>query len=517
MGSLGPGNSEEQVTDIYDGGLHNLADRLHGRILENINTCFVKPSTATPTEKEWLPLCNFDYLWMTYYTPLICTFTLTDQIHHFGSASGAVQHLKDSLAEALVLFYPLAGRVLTKDGPPRIHCSDAGAVFTEASIDADMAELRTDDFLPLPLLSGLVAAGLGDYPVLPEMPAGLPALIIQVTHFKCGGIALAANWSHGAADGHSGLHFMKSWSELARGAQVSLLPDHRRDLVKPRDPPVPTELVKAVAVSPDAQVTASKTVAGKDQVIKISVENSPVPMSKADILGSTLEARTEAKLTRVTTKILEFTKDEISQMRKAATDHCNPSTHFTRADCMFTHLWRTIVRSRNLPSTARVRLWILVEGRKKLSLPVGYFGNVIGRIPVITTVNELLNGPFSETAALIHSGIASITTEWFQGFVDWVQTREPGQYQLAAEELGPGADCSISHLVWFPFYDLDFGFGTPTCSMPNALHAPSHADVGSAFVSPSSHGADRMVVMTNLESRAVRRFISMAHDIPAAQ
>lgn len=173
--------TENQQADTVEGGLHDVDDRLQGRVLENIKTSFVKPSIATPIEKEWLPLCNLDYWWMAFYTPLLCTFTLTvDQIYRFGSAAGVVRHLKDSLAEALVLFYPLAGRVLTKDGPPRIHCNDAGAVFTEASVDVDMAELRTEDFLPLPLLSGLVAAGLEDYPVLPQTPDGLPGLIIQV-------------------------------------------------------------------------------------------------------------------------------------------------------------------------------------------------------------------------------------------------------------------------------------------------------------------------------------------------
>ena len=170
--------TEERDGDAVDNGFHNLEDRLQGRVLENISTCFVKPSTATPIEKEWLPLCKLDYLWMPFYTPILCTFTLAD--HRFGSAAGVVQHLKDSLAEALVLFLPLAGRLLTKDGPPRIHCNDAGAVFTEASVDVDMAELGTDDFQPVPSLSGLAAAGFEKYPTLPQMPDGLPVLIIQV-------------------------------------------------------------------------------------------------------------------------------------------------------------------------------------------------------------------------------------------------------------------------------------------------------------------------------------------------
>ncbi|KAG0588533.1 hypothetical protein KC19_2G249800 [Ceratodon purpureus] len=494
---------EAKAIDPVDNGLYVLEDRLQGRVLENASTCFVKASAVAAVEKEWLNLCQLDYIWMAFYTPFICTFTLTDQVHRFGSAAGVVQHLKDSLAEALVLFYPLAGRLLMKDGPPRIHCNNAGAVFTEASVDMDMAELKTDDFLPLPMLSGLVAAGFGQYPTLPQMPDGLPTLIIQVTHFKCGGITLAANWSHGVADGKSGLHFMKSWSEIARGAQVSLLPSHQRDLLKPRDPPIPGSLVEPSAVSPDAQAISSKMKAEKkDQESKASTENSPEAKPEG-------ESQTEEKKPQIASRTTEFTKEEITAIRKTATDHSNPETHLTRADCLSAHIWRTMTQARNRPNDARVRLWILIEGRKKLNFPPGYFGNVVAMTPVITTVNELLNCHVGDAAALIHTGIASITGEWFQGFVDFVHA-SGGKDMFAPEPLGPGSETGVSYLVRFPYYELDFGFGIPAFATRNTMGAWD----GLVFVLPSSRGADHMVVMPNLQPEELSNFIAMAHDIP---
>lgn len=179
MGS--EGESESGLPDkVLDSAIFVKEDRLQGRTLRDIHTSFVKPATATPGAQEWLPLSQLDYLMMVYYTPLLITFTV-DQIHRrFGTPSAVVQHWKASLAEALALFYPLAGRVFIKDATPRIHCNDAGAVFTEATVDADLVELRPDDFQPLPLLSGLAPAGLPNYPTLPHIPTGLPALIIQV-------------------------------------------------------------------------------------------------------------------------------------------------------------------------------------------------------------------------------------------------------------------------------------------------------------------------------------------------
>jgi hypothetical protein len=48
--------------------------------------------------------------------------------------------------------------------------------------------------------------------------------------------------------GQSGLHFMKSWSEISRGLQISLLPDLRRELVKPRKSPVSNNPFKASVI-----------------------------------------------------------------------------------------------------------------------------------------------------------------------------------------------------------------------------------------------------------------------------
>lgn len=477
---------ETEHDSTLDSTLYLKEDRLKGRKPKILHTSFIKPSSATPIAKAWLLLCHLDFLWMAYYTPLLCTFTV-DQVRQFGTASAVVQHLKDSLAETLVLFYPLAGRVVALDGPRRIHCNDAGAVFTEASVDLDVEDLRTEDFQPVPLLSGLAAAGLEKYPVLPEIATGIPALIIQVTHFKCGGIALAANWSHAVADGRSGFHFMKSWSEIARGLPVSLLPDHRRELVKPRDPLVPVDIADGVAFSPGARIAASQ----QSNLSSVTTPPEAKPNSNA-----------KRKPKQITTQIVEFSKDEITHLR-------NPNPNLTRADCLSTHLWRTIVRARKLSSDARVRLWVIMEGRKKCSLPDGYFGNVTGMTPTITTVNELLNEPIGTTANLIHDAITSVSGEWFQGMVDCFASVKEGESLFVPKPLGLGTECGVSYLVRFPFYELDFGFGLPGLSTRNTMGAWD----GLVFIVPSSRGEGHMVAMANLEPATASHFASMAHDL----
>lgn len=500
------GSNTDESSSVIDSGVV-LEDRLQGKSLEHVQTSFVAPSSATPSENEWLLLGKLDYLWVQYYTPIICSFPASQ--FGFGSAAAVVERLRGSLADALVLFYPLAGRVVTSDGPPRIHCNDAGAVFTEASVDVELVDLKMDDFQPQPLLSGMAAAGFKYYPALPTVEGGLPALVVQVTHFKCGGITLAVNWAHGVADGRSGLHFMKSWSEIGRGMEVSLLPYHRRDLIQPRNPPVSTNPFKPVTVSPGAEIALSNTTTENgNSDSKESVANSGIG-SEARGSGRTSTAEETKKKSHITPKAIELTKNEIASLKTHALEQ-NPSMHLSRADCVSTHLWRTIIKARNLPGNAVTRLWVHVEGRKMLNLPPGYFGNVIGMMTVITTAKELRDNPFASTAKIIHSSVGAITGEWFQDLVDFVQLMTPGASLTGKYAPKPAGEVAVSYLIHFPFYELDFGFGTPAHAMRNTMGAWD----GLNFILPSSCGPENMLLLANLDQDVLNRFVAMVHDIP---
>ncbi|KAL0319041.1 UNVERIFIED_CONTAM: Shikimate O-hydroxycinnamoyltransferase [Sesamum angustifolium] len=59
----------------------------------------------------------------------------------------------------------------------------------------------------------------------------------QVTHFKCGGVSLGVGMQHKIADGFSGLHFINTWSDMARGLDITTPPFIDRTLLRARDPP----------------------------------------------------------------------------------------------------------------------------------------------------------------------------------------------------------------------------------------------------------------------------------------
>ena len=62
---------------------------------------------------------------------------------------------------------------------------------------------------------------------------------MQVTFFKCGGVSLGTGIHHTVVDGYSGIHFINSWSEVARGINISQAPYIDRTLLQVKKTPTP--------------------------------------------------------------------------------------------------------------------------------------------------------------------------------------------------------------------------------------------------------------------------------------
>ncbi|GJX20555.1 shikimate O-hydroxycinnamoyltransferase-like protein [Tanacetum coccineum] len=128
--------------------------------------------------------------------------------------------MKKSLADVLVPFYPMAGRMgRDESGKLVINCNNEGALFVEAESDTCLDDFG--EFTPSPefkLLTPNVDYS-GDI-------SSYPLFFAQVTHFKCGGVALGCGVFHTLSDGLSSLHFINTWSDVARGLSVSIPPSN---------------------------------------------------------------------------------------------------------------------------------------------------------------------------------------------------------------------------------------------------------------------------------------------------
>ncbi|KAF6998338.1 hypothetical protein CFC21_014462 [Triticum aestivum] len=143
-----------------------------------------------------------------------------------------VETIKKALSQALVLYQPMAGRLVTgPDGEPiHILCTGEGVLFVGAS-----ASCALDQFTTSPLLAGDLA---------PRYPAEYcraydAMLLMQVTEFACGGFVVGVTWNHVLADAAGMAQFLQAVGELARGmAAPSVLPVRSEaDPTFPRLPP----------------------------------------------------------------------------------------------------------------------------------------------------------------------------------------------------------------------------------------------------------------------------------------
>ncbi|KAI5054777.1 hypothetical protein GOP47_0029922 [Adiantum capillus-veneris] len=186
------------------------------------SSAIVKPATETPKCILWNS--NIDLVIPRIHIPTV----------YFYKAGSAVDcgHLKESLGRALVPFYPMAGRLKDKGrGRIDINCNGEGILFVEAVADGYMSEYG-EYFAPCMKMRQLIPQV--DYT---KGHATFPLLILQVTFFKCGGVAIGVGVHHHVADGLAALWFLNYWADVARGIEKDVKPFFDRTLLRARDPP----------------------------------------------------------------------------------------------------------------------------------------------------------------------------------------------------------------------------------------------------------------------------------------
>ncbi|KAL2654122.1 hypothetical protein R1flu_022250 [Riccia fluitans] len=431
-----------------------------------LSKSIVRPET--PTEKKWLKLSNLDR---------VVNPTFSSVIHYFNDAVtedrtfiDVVGSLKSSLAKTLVEFYPLAGRLtLREDGVVDLLCDDEGAIFIEAVVDAELKDWG--GAAPTYLLSGLEVAKVGPGPTyVPDQLTPMPVTVIQVTMFRCGTIAIGTNWHHTVADGFSGTHFMRSWAEIAQGKPISIKPDHNREILKPRDPLDPS-LVYGY--------------------------------STKSLEGEAAEARTSAPA-----KLRKFhlNKEKILELKQRANLFPPPNTPrpYTSAESVSAHLWIQMTKARaeanaysaDSAKDTITKFFMFVDGRKRLKLPAGYFGNVVCSACAVAKESDILTGQVHYAASLIRTATRNITAEYFRSLIDWVEDK--GMSSAKSDHVNSlGHDVAATFWTFFPLYEIEFGWGRPVFA---ARNSPPRPLIDGIAMMPSATGAGDMVALLNLHS-----------------
>nr|GLL44325.1 methanol O-anthraniloyltransferase-like [Ipomoea trifida] len=397
----------------------------------------VPPKIPTPKEKKALSDLD-DQASLRYQMPGLWFYENKESM--VGRDPGSV--IKEGLAKALVFYYPLAGRLF--QGPNKkliVDCNGEGALFLKA--EANIALHKLGDFIhsPSPYLSKLQYNVPGSQGI-----TGCPLLLIQVTRFTCGGIALGVRFNHTMVDGYGMVLFLKAVCELALGGSTpSVLPVWDRETLSATTNPNPT-CSHTVYEAPcfrnnfklfDFEWWASKIfnvekLASQPLYFFFPKILKPIFVQSSFIVGP---------------KEIQALRDQAM-----AQDYGRCTTFELITAC----LWkcRTIALQPN--PNATVRLTFPTDMRQKslvgLKLSPGYYGNAIVMQSATSTAKLLCDSPITYAIQLIREAKNKVNADYVKSVIDFMVTRGRPRMSVLRNML-------VSDISRIGMQKIDFGWG----------------------------------------------------------
>lgn len=371
-----------------------------------------------------LSLSNLDLLSGRFPVTYLYFYSKTSSS---SSSSTFFDNLKDSLSECLNFFYPFSGKIVQNkhSNEPEILCNNSGVLLIEAKGNIPLKDL---DFYNLDhqILKGnfLINSSSIDQ----EFP-----LQVQITHFTCGGLSMAFTFDHALGDATSFGKFLLTWSEIARKSPVSSSPDHRRNLLRARNPPI---------------------------------YNSSLDQT---FISCTLQEILAIPTFKILLKRLYFIDaSSIDMLQKLASLEGKKRT---KIEAFSAYIWKIMANTVD-KSHKQCKMGWLIDGRRQISKNkndgshnnmLNYIGNVLSVAFGEGDTNELKEGSLNYVAELVHNSIIKVTKDedHFLDLIDWIEWHRPG-LMLSKNVLGkggPAAAIVVSSGRRFPIAEIDFGFG----------------------------------------------------------
>ncbi|XP_057533777.1 anthranilate N-benzoyltransferase protein 2-like [Amaranthus tricolor] len=391
--------------------------------IEVKESMMVTPSKETPKGRLWLS--KLDMIIRTPYSHTQVLFVY----HHPNTKTNFfdTKTMKEALSEALVYFYPMAGRLTFNDenGRYEIDCNAEGAMFVVAEASQTLAEFGKDYSNPESQLGKLMFPSC-DYS---KGLSSFPLLLVQLTRFKCGSVCLGFAQHHHVADGVSHLHFIKSWGRLVRGLELDVVPVHDRlSYLAPRDPP-------------------------KVTFHHLEYEPPLPPTSFSGPMGTPIEGT------------FKLTKSQVNALKEEAMKSVEKSTNYKLSTFVVqaAHIWRCATKARGLADDEDVKLLITVDGRSRLkTLPDGYCGNVYFLAACLDKAGNVSNNSLSYSAIKIYETLKRMNdTEYMKSAIDYVESYPDLKGLLRGPATTVCPNLRINSWVRLPTHEADFGWGKP--------------------------------------------------------
>ncbi|XP_047339195.1 shikimate O-hydroxycinnamoyltransferase [Impatiens glandulifera] len=425
----------------------------------------VVPAEQTPSRRLWN--ANVDLVVPSFHTPSVYFYRPNGSVNFFDSSV-----MKAALGRVLVPFYPMAARLARdEDGRIEIDCNGQGVLFVEAETDSIIDDFG--DFAPTLELRQLIPPV--DYS---KEISSYPLLVLQVTYFKCGGVSLGVGMQHHVADGASGLHFVNTWSDVARGLDVSLPPFIDRTLLTARDPP-------------QAQFD--------------HIEYKPPPSMKTTQNND----NPPDFIPETTVSIFKLTREQLNILKGKAKEDGN-TVPYSSYEMLAGHIWRCTCMARGLPEDQETKLYIATDGRFRLQppLPVGYFGNVIFTTTPLGKAGDLQTKPTWFSAGIIHDALGKMNNDYLRSALDYLELQPDLKALVRGAHTFKCPNLGITSWARLPIHDADFGWGRPIFMGPGGIPFE-----GLSFVLPSPINDGSLSVAISLQTEHMKLFQKFFTDI----
>ncbi|OWM71701.1 omega-hydroxypalmitate O-feruloyl transferase [Punica granatum] len=380
-----------------------------------------------------IPASLGDTLYLSNLDDIIGARVFTPTVYFYRSnvsnpetARPVLKTIYDALADVLVPYYPLSGRLReTENGKLEVFFGpNQGALVVEARSKMRLEELG-DLTVPNPAWEPLI------YQFLNEEPykiLDMPLVIAQVTHFSCGGFSLGLRLCHCICDGLGAMQFLGAWAATAKLGRLvaSPRPCWDREFFRARDPPI--------------------------------VKYPHIEFMRIDDGSSLTRSLWQEKPVQKCYKITREFQASIKALAQQEPGSCT-----TTFDAVAAHIWRSWVKALDVrPLDYELRLTFSVNARQKLREPLkeGFYGNAVCVACAVSKVSELVKGNLSETTSLVRQARLGISGEYLRSTIDYVEVNRPTRLEF-------GGKLTITQWTRFSIYEsADFGWGRPVYAGP---------------------------------------------------
>ncbi|RLN35168.1 benzyl alcohol O-benzoyltransferase-like [Panicum miliaceum] len=415
----------------------------------------VGPARKTPRETKRLSDIE-DQAGLRWHVPFVLFYRGRGGARADGGDPAAA--VRRALGEALVPYYPLAGRLREMDGRKLVvDCTGEGVLFVEADADVRLAEIEAAGLTPpFPCMDQLLFDVEGSGGVL-----NCPLLLIQVTRLRCGGFVFALRLNHTMCDAVGIVQFMSAVGELARGQPApTVAPVWSRETLDARIPPRPS--------FPHH-------------------EYDPVPPTPFPPPGD------------MVMRTFTFRPADVAAIKKGLPVQ-RGGKKATTFEALAALIWRARTAALEIPAGEDARLVVAagVRGVRGLALPAGYYGNACVYPSAVSAAGALRGGPLGDAVALVRAAKeAAASAEFVRSTADLMALR--GRPSLAVANM-----LIVSDNRHAGFRRVDLGWGKPVYGGP----------AGALFVLSfivavrNGDGEDAIAVPVVLPRSAMARFAS---------